>query len=303
MADLTYWKRKLAGEAPPITAEDPQHGYYRRFNDAIVILPGDTLGGCDITVNNIKITDPNKASDTWVGCAKGAIDQETYGRWVETGRWPEQEAMIEKSASLNKNLHELADISKRAADKLKERDARIADEAAKRDLAPEAFRKQGVTTLQSQLEADTAAGYVQQIRAMVGDAEETIKVQIAPLKEQEKEIKRIWTDPFDTLEELKGYFLKLLSEYGAKLKRESNNPDFKFAAGKAGDGKTIALRKKDVLVIDGDDGMKKLIKRFGKDPKVLEAYADAIFKAANTAWKAEKKAPDGTKIETEYDAV
>lgn len=291
--DLTYYRRKLAGEAPPIVADEPKHGYYRRFNDAIVIKPGTTIGGCDILCNLIKVEDVDKASDLWVGCAKNAIHQDIYARWIETRTWPEQEAMIQESSSLNKNLHELAELAAKAAEKLKARDEKISEE----------MRKNGVTTLQSQLEADTAAGYVQQIRAMVDKAEETVKLQLAPIKEQEKEIKRIWVDPFETLEGLKKFFLGKITEYGVKVKRESNVPDFKFAAGKAGDGKTIALKKKDVLVIDGDDGMKKLIKRFGKDPKVLEAYANAIFKAAETAWKAEKAAPDGTKVETTYDAV
>ena len=186
---------------------------------------------------------------------------------------------------------ELAEHADKAASKLKERDQQI-DEKGLRD--------KGVTTLTSQLEADTAAGYVQQIRAMVGDAEETVKLQLAPIKEQEKEIRRIWVDPFEKLEELKGYFLGKLTEYGKKCIRETNNPDYKFAAGKAGSGKTIALRKKEVLEVTD---MKALIKRFGKDEKVMEAYAKAIVAAANTAWKAEKKAPDGTKVVTDYDAV
>lgn len=288
--DLTYWKRKLAGEAPPITAEDPQHGYYRHFHDAILIEPGNTLGNANVIRNGVKIEDPDKASDLWVGCAKNAVDTDTYGRWIETRLWPEQEAMITKSKSLNKNLHEMAKVSRAAVEKLKARDAQITEE----------MRQQGVTTLTKQLEADTAAGYVQQIRAMIGEAEETIKLQIAPLKEQEKEIKRIWVDPFEILEQDKTYFLAVLTEYGKKVKRESNVPDFKFAAGKSGDGKTIALKKKEILVVTD---MKELIKRFGKDPKVLEAYTEAVIKAATAAWKAEKKAPDGTKVETDYDAV
>src|SRR6478736_56726 len=281
--DLKYYKRKLAGEAPPIVADEPQHGYYRRMNDAIVILPGDTLGGCDITKNGIKITDPYEASDLWVGCAKNAIEQEIYARWVETRRWPEQEAMIEKSGSLNKNLVELAKVSKKAMDSLKKRDASITDE----------MRAQQVTTIQSQLEADTAAGYVQQIRAMVGDAQDTIKIQIQPLKDQEAEIKRIWTDPFNVLEEAKDYMLSRLTEYGRKLKMQSNDPDFKFAAGKAGEGKTIALKKKDVLVVTD---MAKLIKAYGKNEKVLDAFRKAIIAEATAAWKAEKKAPAGTQV-------
>lgn len=297
--DLTYWKRKLAGEAPPITAEDPQHGYYRLKNDAVVIKP-DGNGGAIVSVNGVDIDDPHRASDIWVSCAKHAIDQEIYGRWVETRVWPEQEAMIKKSSSLNKNLKELAALADKAALKLAERDQKI--DAT--DPDGKSLRMKGVTTLTSQLEADTAAGYVQQIRAMVGEAEDTVKLQLAPIKEQEKEIRRIWVDPFDKLEELKKYFLSKLTEYGKKVVRESNNPDFKFAAGKAGDGKTIALRKKEVLTLDDKEGsMKKLVARFGKDEKVIKAYHDAIMAAATTAWKAEKKAPDGTKVVIDYDAV
>lgn len=289
--DLTYWKRKLAGEAPPITAEDPQHGYYRFKNDAIVIAPGENGTPVKMTINGLLVEGEQRISDLWVSCAKHAIDAEIYGRWVETRRWPEQEAMIEKSTSLNANLKELAALADKAALKLKERDAQI-DEKGLRD--------KGVTTLTSQLEADTAAGYVQQIRAMVGEAEDTVKLQLAPIKEQEKEIRRIWVDPFEKLEELKGYFLGKLTEYGKKCMRETNNPDYKFAAGKAGSGKTIAMRKKDVLEVTD---MKALIKRFGKDEKVMKAYADAIVAAAIVAWKAEKKAPEGTKVVTDYDAV
>ena len=288
--DLTYYKRKLAGEAPPIVADQPQHGYYRRFNDAIVIQPGTTLGGCDLTKNGILIEGEDAASDLWVGCAKNAVDAEIYARWVETRMWPEQEAMIKKSGSLNKDLKELAKLSVEASAKLKGRDEQITED----------MRRKGFTTLQSQLEADTAAGYVQQIRAMIGDAEETVKLQLAPIKEQEKEIRKIWVTPFEQLEAAKDYFLGLLTEYGSKLKRESNDPDFKFAAGKGGDGKTIALKKKDVLVVED---FKKLIERFGKDPKVMEATAAAIIKAAEVAWKAEKKAPEGTTVKTDYTAV
>ena len=290
--DLTYYRRKLNGEAPPIIADEPMHGYYRHFNDAVVIQPGKD-GKAIITLNGLVIDDPYKASDIWVGSAKNAVPHEIYARWVETRMWPEQEALIKKSGSLNKDLKELATVSEKAAKKLKERDEKITEE----------MRGKGVTTIVNQLEADTAAGYVQQIRAMIGEAETTVKLQLVPIKEQEAEIKKIWTDPFDTLKGLQAYFLGVLTEYGKKAKRESNNPDFKFAAGKSGDGKTIALKKKEVLVLDGDDGMKKLIARFGKDPSVLQAYTDAILACAKVAWKAEKKAPDGTKIITDYDAV
>lgn len=294
--DLTYWKRKLNGEAPPITAEDPQHGYYRRMNDAIVIRPpadGETpvLGGVVITVNGILVDDPHKASDIWVGCAKTAIDQEIYGSWVEKRMWPEQEAMIKKSKSLNKDMKELVALADKGANKLKERDAKITDEMRSQHK---------VTTLQNQLEADTAAGFVQQIRAMVGEAEETVKVQMIPVKEQEAEIKRIWTDPFSKLEALQEYFLGTLTEYGLKVKSESNNPDFKFAAGKGGDGKTIALVGRKTLVITD---MKAVIERFGKNEDVLAAFHAALLKAATTAWKAEKEAPAGTRVDTIYKAV
>lgn len=280
--DLTYWRQKLDGRSPPITAEDPQHGYYRHPKGALCIRPTD--GGLTIVeLNGVEIVDPMDASDAWVRSAKHAITKEIYGNRITKGMWPEDEAKVEETPSIHADMMALVEKTKGALKNLESREV-----------------AEGETILANQLEADTAAGYVQQIRAMEGRAEEVVKLQVAPLKEKEKEIKRIWIDPTEFLDAAKIKLLGYLTEFGKRRIRETNDPDFKFAAGKAGDGKTIAFRKSEVLVVED---WKVLVATYGKHEDVIKAYQDAIMARAKVDWKATKEAPKGTRVDIDYNAV
>lgn len=283
--DLDYYRRVLAGERVGLTADNPRHGYYRYMRSAVAIYPG-ALGDTIVEVDGVVQEGAERIEAVWVGCAGKPIEPEIFKKRIATGRWPEEDALISKSHSLAQNLKEMAELAKGYIKKLKDREKK---------LSP------GEMIIDSQLEADRAAGYVQQIRAMKNESDETIKLQIAPLKEREKEIKAVWVDPVASLDEASDYLLSALTAFGKDQRAKSNNPEaFKFAAGRAGEGKTIGLRSTKRLEIDD---YAALMRMFKEDPKVKEAIQEALRKAAEAKWKAEKKAPKGTREVLDFSAA
>lgn len=281
--DLTYYDAVMAGKRVPMFAEDPQHGYYRWRREAVAIYPDQNTGAVIVTVNGIPVTDDEARQNAWVGGANKPIELSVYRVRMTTGRWPEEEAIIKESDSTIQNLAALAKKAKILTDRLKER-----EKAREEDPS--------IPILENQADADGLAGYIQQFRAFSQSAEEAQKLMLAPINEQAKEIKVKFSDPLAKAEEAKDYFLHILTIYGKQRVKEANSPDYKFAAGKAGDGKTIAL--KSVKVVEIDD-YEKLLARFKDDDKVREA----VLKAAIVAYKAEKVLPDGAKETTDFEAV
>ena len=277
-ADLTYYDAVMAGQRVPMFAEEPRHGYYRWRREAIAIYPNPETGETVLMVNGIPITDEEARQNAWVGSANKPIELSVYRARMTTGRWPEEEAALKNSASTIENLAILSKKAKTIMKRLKER------EEKKEPL------------IEDQAEADRLAGYVQQFRAFSTSAGEAMKIMMAPITEMAAEVKAKFADPLKEAEDAKDEFLRVLTIFGKQKVKEANSPDFKFAAGKAGDGKTIAL--KSVKTVEIDD-YEKLLARFRDDDKVKEA----VLKAAIVAYKAEKKLPDGAKETTDYEAV
>lgn len=85
---FAWYRAALAGEKPPIHANEPQCGYFRTTHDggsvAAMIWPGDN--GLEARIGAVTV-DPHRV---WMRLAKNPIPEGQARYWFEHGRWPHE---------------------------------------------------------------------------------------------------------------------------------------------------------------------------------------------------------------------
>ena len=275
--DLTYYNDALAGKRPTTFADEPQAGYYRYRNDAVMIKARASGTMAGFINNSTQPVTGDDLNEIWMACARHPIQHSVWVARLQEGRWPEQQAAVEATDDLAADLHAYA--QKYAS-----------------------FMKDA--KLETQAQADIMAGYVQQGRALLKSGAETFKAIKAPIEQLMADAKKAFGKPLDEIDALNKDALKRLAEMGTEMKRKSNDPDFKFAAGKAGEGKTIGLRRNERLIVTNEA---EVLAKFGDSDAIKEAIKDLTIRMATAAASEHHKktgeVPAGMKLDTYYTAA
>ena len=181
MTDELAWHRAaLAGTRGPISADEPQSGYYRQKRkdgtyEPVAYWKDSKTGEQRCHVNGKSPHDPLRMFEIWPYASKNPITEEAYWHRMDTGRWLDNDAgaaAVAKGPEIDP-----------AADPAASLKAEIA--AAKAGL--EAYRV---------IESDEAAARAQTLRSALtglsGKAKKEYEAQNRPLLDEQERIRKVW---------------------------------------------------------------------------------------------------------------
>ena len=272
--DMSYHSAVLGGERRPVYPDEPQAGYYRDGKDAVLFIrSGD--GSFSLRRNGVASGEDLLA--VWQRCAHKPIEYSVYRSRVEEGQWPEARAAIAKSDDLADDIREFA--------------TRYASFIS-------------TASIEEQSDADMFAGYVQQARELIRDATATTDEMKRPLERQIAEIRAKFKAPCDEIADMNRRALGEIAVFGTQMLLRANDPDYKFAAGKAGRGKTIALRRKEVFTFADPQA---IASAYGEEEQVKAGVMETLHRLSQEMaieeFRKTGNIAEGLVVSVEYVAV
>lgn len=178
------WKRRLAGEKPPIVNETPEAGFYRlTFRDkttskysyepvAFFPVPGGMLLECKVGIGAKRYT-PEHPGEIWNRCADAPISEQVYRAVAERGEpWPDESVAITRAHNQAPDPESFDGIKQQIEDLHRE---------AERILEHGGVKTQG--------EADQASNLADRLRELDIKLEGLRKLELRPVVDQENAIR------------------------------------------------------------------------------------------------------------------
>ena len=293
-----HWRRSLAGEKPPIHANEPQCGYYRRTLTkgerpvaAAIWKNGDGLV-CRV---GQEMRDPAKE---WTWLAKTPCTEVDAQHWFKTGYWPAEDAPTE-TAEAPSLIGDNAPPE--PTDPYQKLVASIEDELQK---ARDWLKKIG-KEIKTEIDANVAGNKVGEIRKLTASLKALKEGECDPLHKAWKDALEKYQPKLKQLDAASEHLRKLGGAYLQKLADEADKLAAQAATGDldevpfdakpqiGGDtGRALRLRTTSRVVIDD---AAKALKALKDEPEVLAG----LQAAAARIHKEQGKLVAGAAIKTE----
>jgi len=175
-----WWTNALAGTRGPISADEPESGFYRQKNRAgqyepVAYWKDETTGEQRCHINGKQPQDPLRMFEVWPHASRNPITAESYWHRMDTGTWLDNDAGAAEAAK-----GPAIDPEADPAGSLK---AEIA--AAKAGLATYA-------TIESDEQAAKAQTLRSALTGFAGKATKAYEALNRPLLDEQKRIRKIW---------------------------------------------------------------------------------------------------------------
>ena len=108
MADsFEWWTNALAGTRGPISADEPESGFYRQKNRAgqyepVAYWKDETTGEQRCHINGKQPQDPLRMFEVWPHASRNPITAESYWHRMDTGTWLDNDAGAAEAAKGSK---------------------------------------------------------------------------------------------------------------------------------------------------------------------------------------------------------
>lgn len=193
--EMLWWQQALLGTRGPISADEPQSGFYRQKRrdgsyEPVAYWKDSKTGEQRCHINGKSPQDPLRAFEVWPHASKNPISEEAYWHRMDTGQWLDNDA---GAAAVAKGPQ--IDPATDPAGSL-----RAEIDAAKAGL--EAY-----TSIDSDEQAAKAQTLRSALTGLSGKAKKAYEAENRPLLDEQERIRKVWfplrDDAADAAEQLR----------------------------------------------------------------------------------------------------